>query len=258
MTRALHSAFWRALAFGVVLEAMLVPAVLFWPDFQKTLEQSSAAIEMLTASFSFARKAVELIAKEGVVPYVAMQHFFKGCNTLGAAAAILFAVGAVAGEAQRGTLEIVLARPLTRRRILLERWTSGAVAIAVPVFATTATLPWLLAQVGETLRLAPLMLCAVHQTLLLLAFYAVTFFLSSVGRHPVRIAFAMLCFCTLQFALYFVKQATDWSLYRIADVEVFQAIVRQGALDWRLCAPLLAVVVLALVGSLVAFARRVP
>lgn len=258
MTRAMRSAFWRAVAFGVVLEAMLVPAILFWPDFQKTLAQSSAAIEMLTASFSFARKAVDVIAREGVVPYVALQHFFKGCNTLGCAAAILFAVGAVAGESQRGTLEIVLARPLTRRRILLERWASGAVAVAVPVFATTATLPWLLAQVGETLPLGPLMLCAAHQTLLLLAVYAVTFFFSTVGRHPVRIAFAMLCFFTLQFALYFVKQATDWSLYRIADIERFSAIVRDGALDWRFAAPMIAVAVLALVGSLVAFERRVP
>jgi ABC-type transport system involved in multi-copper enzyme maturation permease subunit len=61
-----------------------------------------------------------------VFAYVTGQHFFKGCNTLGTAAAVLLAVGAVAGEAHRGTLEIWLARPLSRRRILSERWVQGA------------------------------------------------------------------------------------------------------------------------------------
>jgi len=33
-----------------------------------------------------------------VIGYISGQHFFKGCNTLGTAAAVLFAVGAVAGD----------------------------------------------------------------------------------------------------------------------------------------------------------------
>jgi ABC-type transport system involved in cytochrome c biogenesis ATPase subunit len=35
MGRAVRSIFWRAVGFFVVLEAMLVPAVLYWPDFIK-------------------------------------------------------------------------------------------------------------------------------------------------------------------------------------------------------------------------------
>ena len=57
----------------------------------------------------------------GVSAYVTAQHFFKGCNTLGAACAILFAFGAIAGEAHRGTLYLdeVADMPLsTQARIL--------------------------------------------------------------------------------------------------------------------------------------------
>jgi ABC-type transport system involved in multi-copper enzyme maturation permease subunit len=71
-----------------------------------------------------------------------LQHFFKGCNALGGMVAVIFAMNAVAAEAQRGTLEIWLARPLSRRRLLLERWAAGAIWLSLPVFRPL-TIPFL-------------------------------------------------------------------------------------------------------------------
>ena len=95
------------LGYFVILELMLVGAVLYWPNFEGNLE----SVRALSSPIPALRDIINDIEETGVFGYISGQHFFKGCNTLGTAAAVLFAVGAVAGEAHRGTLEILLARP---------------------------------------------------------------------------------------------------------------------------------------------------
>jgi ABC-2 type transport system permease protein len=253
MGRALRSTLVRALGFFLVLEAMLIPAVVWWPEFAKNVKQLRAM-----APLPVMRDLVDQLEQGGVFAYVTGQHFFKGCNTLGTAAAVLMAVGAVAGEAHRGTLEIWLARPLSRTRILTERFVAGALGVAVPVVATTLTIPFLLEYVGTRLDLAPLLLSAVHESLLLVAIYAIAFFLSTISRAPLGIAFGMLFFTIFQFAIYLVEKLTHWSIFRLADVERFLDIQKTGTFDLRVVSPLAAAVIAAYIASLIAFRRRTP
>jgi ABC-type transport system involved in multi-copper enzyme maturation permease subunit len=253
MNRELKSGLVRALGFGVVLEAMLAGAILFWPNFKGNIGALKAM-----APLQVMKDMVDALGQGGVVAYVNGQHFFKGCNTLGCAAAVLFAASAVAGEAQRGTLEIWLARPVSRRRMLAQRYGAGALAVALPVLATTLTIPWLLAFVDERARVVPLALCAVHETLFLLAIYSVTFFFSSIGHRPTFIALGMLFFSTFEFSIYMVQTATHWSIFRLADIETFGHIFSKESLDARTCSALGLISALALAASLYAFERRVP
>lgn len=241
------------LAYFVVLEALLVGAVLFWPDFEDNIDalRDMAPIEAL-------KGMLDQIGSAGVSAYVNGQHFFKGCNTVGSLAAVIFAMGAVAGEAHRGTLEIWLARPVSRRRLLVERYVGGALAVIVPVFLTTLTIPWLLAQVDAEMQFGPMILCAVQQSFLLLAIYSVTFFFSCLSSSPITIAFGMLLFTVLQFALYLIQVLTHWSIFRLTDIDVFASIGATHALDWTLCAPLIAVSAILLAASIAVFARRTP
>jgi hypothetical protein len=243
----------RSLGFLFVLEAMLVPAILFWPNFQGNIDalRSMAPLPML-------KDMIDALGKGGIAAYVLGQHFFKGCNSLGVAAAILFSMGAVAGEAQRGTLEIWLSRPLSRRRMLTEKWIGGALAISLPVFLSSATIPWLISFVDESMQLGPLMLCALHQSLFLVMLYSVTFLLSCIGRKPTVIAFVMLFFTTLEFALYLVKTATHTSLFRLVDVPTFLAIHGKHALAADKIAIMACVTLITYLASLWIFARRVP
>jgi ABC-type transport system involved in multi-copper enzyme maturation permease subunit len=251
--RALKSTAWRSLGYFVVLEAMLAVAVLFWPDFERGLPFFKSI-----TSLPLVKDMIGPIEAAGVQGYVIVQHFFKGCNTLGTAAAILFAMGAVAGEVQRGTLEIWLARPLSRRRILLERWIAGAVALSWPVFASSLSTPWLLARVGEHMALEPLVLASAHQTLFLLAIYSATFFFSAVGRNPTAIALGMLFFTTFEFSIYMVKTLSRTSIFRLTDVDAFMRVFETRALDPRLWPWLALFSLVALGASSWAFARRVP
>jgi ABC-type transport system involved in multi-copper enzyme maturation permease subunit len=241
------------LAYFVVLELMLVAAILFWPDFEDNVDslRDMAPVEAL-------RGMLDQIEVGGVAAYVNGQHFFKGCNALGSLAAVIFAMGAVAGEAQRGTLEIWLARPISRRRLLIERWLGGAAATIVPVFATTLTVPGLIERVDAEIAFGPLMLGATHESLLLLAIYSVTFLWSCLSSRPVVIAFAMLLFVVAEFATYMIMVVTHASLFRLSDIEVFARIGATHALDWRICFPLAATSAILLVASLAVFERRTP
>ncbi len=253
MARALTSILWRGVGFFVVLELMLAPAILYWPDFNKHVAKFRAM-----APLPVMRNIIDTLEAGGVFAYVTGQHFFKGCNTLGVAAAVLLSVGAVAGEAHRGTLEIWLARPVSRWRLLTERYVQGAAALCLPVFATTLTIPTLLAEVNERLPYGPLMWSAAHTSLLLMTFYSVGFFLSTLSRAPLSIAFVLLFFSILQFALYLVEKITHYSIFRLTDVERFLEIQKRGGLDPKLVVPM-ALVSLVLYGaSLWTFARRTP
>lgn len=240
-------------AYFLVLEAALWVAIYFWPDFEANL----GAFRLLT-QIKVIRGLISVL-KEGEYPgYVVMQHFFKDCNLLGTMAAVLFAVSSIAAEAHRGTLEILLARPHSRLRILMERYVAGAVALVVPVFLTTWTIPALSSEVEETIALAPLMLGAVHMSCMLLAVYSATFFCSTVGRHPIRIAATVLFLAVFEMSTYFVMQMTNWSVVRFVDPRHFVEIFTTGELDWTICGGLLGFSFVATLASWVAFSRRVP
>ncbi len=241
------------LAYFVVLEMLLVGAVLFWPEFEENLEtlRDMAPIAAL-------KGMLDQIGVGGVAAYVNGQHFFKGCNTVGTLAAVVLAMGAVAGEANRGTLEVWLSRPVSRRRLLTERWLGGAAATVVPVFLTTLTIPWLLGFVDAQMAWRVLLLGALHQSLVLLPIYSATFLWSCLASRPIPIAFGMLLFTVFQFSIYLIQDVTHWSYFRLSDLDVFARIGATHALDWKLCGPLLAVTAILFCISLWVFQKRTP
>lgn len=242
------------LGFFVVLEIMLVAAVYWWPTFEENLP----SIKAIAAPIKILSSLVDQVDQFGVSGYIVGQHFFKGCSALGTAAAVLFAANAIAGEAHRGTMEIWLARPVSRLRLMSERWLGGLMVVTVPVFATSATVPYLLSMFDKTMPMSDLMRCSVHMSAFLAAIYAVAFLWSSYGSEPMRISFVMLFASVMVFALYLVEGVTHYSLYRLVEIKVFMRIITEDAMNWTLLAPMLACTVVAYVLSARAFGQRVP
>lgn len=247
-----------SLAFFVILEAMLVAAIFYWDSFSEALEQGSAIVRILASAIPAAQDALTLVDEHGMYGYNVGQHFFKGCNTLGIAAAVFFSVGIVAGESHRGTLEIVLARPISRTRHLLERWLGGAVALVIPVFLTSLTIPWLSAQVGEEQELFPYVLCAVHQSLALLAVYSVSTLVSALTKNPIKIALAQLFFYTFHFAIYIIREINEYSLYKLVDMFDYVDIKTNGHLDGTVVWGFVATAAASLIAAVLAYRRRLP
>ena len=253
MERTLRSYLVPSLLYALLLEAMIAAAILYWPDFEDNIDAYGDILP-----FESVRKMVDSIADTGVSAYVNLQHFYKACNVLGTAAAVFFAVGAVAGEANRGTLELWLSRPVSRTRMLLERYIAGALAMILPIFLTSATIPWLLEQVGEEMSLSGLMLSSAHESLFLLVLYSLAFCLSTISSRPMPIALGLLFVTIFQFSIYLVMEWTHYSWFRLADLDDFQTILRTGELDLSICGPLAIANAVLLGLSLFLFHRRVP
>ncbi|MEM1448570.1 MAG: ABC transporter permease subunit [Planctomycetota bacterium] len=254
MVRGLRGYALYGFGFFLVLEIMLGAAIYWWPSFEENIE----SLKTFATPLPMLTEMLDQIDRGGVAAYVVGQHFFKGCSTLGTAAAVLFAAGAIAGEAHRGTMEMWLARPVSRARLLTERWVGGMIAIVLPVFATSATVPAMLVMFDKTMEWNDLWMCSFHMSAFLMVVYAATFLWSSYGSEPLRISFVMMFGAILVFALYLVESVTNYSLYRLVDIEVFMEIVLTDGLDWRMVAPML-ILTLVLYGlSLRAFRTRVP
>ncbi len=243
-----------ALAYFVILELLLAAAILYWPNFAANVP----ALRTLAAPIPIAGEILDRVEETGALAYILFHHFFKGCNTLGTAAAVLFAAPAVAGEVHRGTLELWLARPVSRARLLCERYLAGALALVVPIFLSSLTIPALAERVDELEPYSPYLLGSLHQSIFLLAIYSVTFLISALGSNPTKIALSLLFLTTFEFAIYVIKVVTHWSLFRLADIQVLIDLADARALDWGICGPLLGVSALSLALALFAFRRRTP
>ena len=68
----------------------------------------------------------------------------------------------------------------------------------------------------------------------------------------------MLFFSIFEFAIYLVKTLTDWSLFRLTDIQTLSAVVRRGSLEPAMWIPLLAGNLGAFAIGYRVFARRVP
>lgn len=238
----------------VLLEVMLTLAIIWWPAF----EENMAALKKLASPLPMLADQIDLIAMMRVPGYVVGQHFFKGCNVLGAAAAVLFGMGAIAGEAQRGTLEIWLARPVSRLRLYTERWLGGQAAIWLAILLSSLTIPALLSTIDESMRYDHLVLCSIHESLFIGALYSTVFMLSAYSSQPLKIAFVMLFLSIFQFAIYMVETVTQYSAFRLVDIEAFAWILKHTSLNWRICGPLLLVNLVTYAIGLRAFQRRTP
>lgn len=254
MIRGIKGYVLYGLGFFIVLELMLFAAIYYWPTFIENF----SAISKLASPIPMLRDLAGVVKDEGIPAYVIGQHYFKGCSALGTTACVLFAASAIAGEAHRGTMEIWLSRPISRTRLMTERWLGGLIAVVLPVFISSYTIPYQLEMVNETMQWDDITRCSIHMCVFLAPIYAFTFAWSALGSEPLRISFVMLFVSILTFALYLVESATDYSLFRIVDVRVFLEILKTKSFDWRMEGPLLAATGILYIVALKAFQRRTP
>jgi ABC-2 type transport system permease protein len=237
-----------------MLEGLLYAAIHWWPAFTENM----GALKALASPLPILADQIRLVDKLGAPAYVAGQHYFKACNILGSTAAVLFAANAIAGEAHRGTLEVWLARPVSRLRLYTERFVMGQLAIAIPVFLSSLTVPALLETVGTSMDYGDLWLCSMYQSVFLGTVFSVTFAFSALGEQPLKIAFILLFLCIAEFAIYMVKTITHSSIYRWADIQTFSAIIGRGSMPMDRVAIMVAIQGIAFIVGFTIFRRRNP
>jgi len=250
----LRNLLWITLGYLIIVELLLFAAIVYYPEFIKNI----APLVQMAKFLPVAGEMLTQVEKDGILAYVAAQHFFKGCTAFGSVAAVLYAVNSISTEAYRGTLEILLARPQSRLRILSERYAVGFLAYSLPILLTSLTAPALAQYIGEELSYKSMALLSAHEILFLLPVYSLAFLLSSVGSNPLRIAMGMLGAVLSAYALYMVKTVTHYSPLRLADVSIFVEIHKAGHLDAGLAAGFVALSLVFYLTAVRLFKRRIP
>lgn len=255
MPQLLRTTVLRAIGLFAILALHLGIVLHFYPAFKA----QSGALLVLAESLGEILARDARLASKSEWGYVASQQFFKFANTLGTGAAVLFGAGAIASDTQRGTLEILLARPVSRTRLYLERWVAGALCLVVPLLASSALVRPIaeLAGVELSTRTGDMLHAAAYQSVFLSMFYAVAFTWSVVAPRVITVILGLLFVTIGMYALYLVPDANAWSIYQWTDVSTYVALPEGGLrlFDWLRPAAITLVTTLC---GWVLFRRRLP
>lgn len=224
------------IAYTIILELLLVPAILLWPSLQGETRVLSRLLPMETFRRMFedmSSTAMQGEVSAAYTAYMAVQLFFKGVNIVGIAAAVLLGTGLIARERENNTLEFLLSRPVSRSAILWGKFWPTAIAIVVPIFLTSlSALPLSrLPSVDEHLRPVGILQSCVHSSAFVLFFLAFTTMCSVRLRSQVHVAFVVGGFVVVQVGVYFVQILRSASIFRMSDYEVYGPIMA-GNVRW--------------------------
>ncbi len=216
------------LAYFVILEALLIVTLLYWPQLRSALERGAGGF-MQAIPIEFARRIIRGMAARdpdlAFRAYVAAEQFFRSINVVGIAAAVLFGTGAIARERENRTLEFLLSRPIRRRAVLDRKLAVLLPALVVPIFASSLSIPPIARALGHTLPLGPLLLASWHGALFVSVFLLATVYCSTLFRTQVHVAFAIGGFVIFEVGIYFVKGIRSISVFRLSDYDIYMPIL---------------------------------
>ena len=223
-----------ALIYLLILELMLIPAILLWPELYPDLQRSN----LLSSLPGFLRRMADAMrvddAGAAFRGYMAVQMFFKGINVAGISCAVLLGTGMIARERENQSLEFLLARPLSRTRILWSKFWVTAAAVLVPIFVSSWSAIPLADYIGESLPFAEVTMGAFHSASFVLAFLALTCLLSVICNGQMQVAFVVGAVVIVQLSLFFIQSIRRVSAFRLSDFDVYGPILAGNVDFWPL------------------------
>jgi ABC-2 type transport system permease protein len=120
--KALRDERWQVVGFGLALAVMSSTAVFLWPSVRDTLQNFTlpAAVQaFLGTDLSIATAAGYLSAR-----------YFGWVDILLIVYAVIQGTGAIAGEESAGTMDLLLAQPIRRRDVVLQKVAAVAIGSA--------------------------------------------------------------------------------------------------------------------------------
>jgi ABC-2 type transport system permease protein len=129
---------WQIVGFGLALGLMAALVVFLWPSYKDDF----ALIELPPAVRAFIGNDLSIATAAGFIN----AQFFTWTPLLLIVYAITQGTGAIAGEETNGTMDLLLAQPITRTEIVLAKTAvavTGSAIIAMMAFAGFAlSIPW--------------------------------------------------------------------------------------------------------------------
>jgi len=197
----------KLVAFFVFMGAVAVVQTVFWPKIRVMLP---SILEVVPQKFKFLIGGMQ---QEGFVYFTITQQMMKNIGMFGSALAVILGASAVAKEVEAGTIELLLAQPISRKRVLLEKYLFNLGVLFIPVvISTLLTYPAALI-IGESISLAGLLIAGLYGFCIVAVVYSFTFFLGVMIDAQMQVLVAGLGFCLVMFILTVFKSTNFLSLY---------------------------------------------
>ncbi len=224
--KMLHDERGKLLIFVFFMSLVSVIQVAFWPTFREMLPRISEFFP------DFMQWMVGGITEEGFIFYVITQQLIKNIGISGSALAVLLGASAIAKEREAGTLELLLAQPISRTRVLAEKFVFNAAVLAVPILVSTM-LVWPAAiAVGDEIDPTALLVSAVYCYTIFVAIFAFTFAVGVVVDEQMRVISYGLGACLLMMILIIYEETKPYSIYGYLDVEILRPVFAAGRIPY--------------------------
>jgi ABC-2 type transport system permease protein len=249
--RTIRDELWKSALCFLLLTLLIVLGIWYYPGIKNKGDLLMGLVPKIFSGL------VKDFLTGGYDGYIAGQQFFKNVNTICSIFAVLFAVSAIARESERGTLELLLSRPISRTRILLTKFFIAAIGLALPIFLSSVLIiPLSNILIGEHVSLKPLLLSSLHITLFIWLILAASFLLSTIFNDQLKVAGVALSIYVLMILLLVFEQTAHLSIYYYSHIRVYRDIFTGNSYPLLYSALMLAGTILFLGAALFVFRRK--
>lgn len=245
---------WKIAAYTAILVVNLVFTALAFPTFET---HYTLVVNLVPDFLGVVKKALLSAGHDRLAVFLGINHFFKGANVVGSAAAIVLALGTVVREVETGTIVLLLSRPVSRRRLLASWAAVHLLGLVAPLVVLSAFVPELVhTLVGREAARGPMLLGALHASAFVFAAYAISLVFAVTLSEQIHVATAAGSLFVLSFLLYFVDATRPYTLFRLSSMDVYLDLARGGAFAWPEFFGCLALGVASLIAAAFLFERR--
>ena len=142
-----------------------------------------------------------------------------------------------ARERETQTLEFLLARPVSRLRVLVEKSWPTALAVVIPIFLVNWSALFWSRQIGLELPFEAITLASFHAASFVLMFLAFTTWMSVLCRTQAHVAFWVGGITIVQLGIYMTQRLRPFSLFRLSDFECYGPILAGNTPLWQMLDP---------------------
>ncbi|HEX6810181.1 MAG TPA: ABC transporter permease subunit [Planctomycetota bacterium] len=228
-----------ALVYLLILELLAIPVILLWPDLYGELQKTTF---LRSLPLDFARRIGTGISdRNEEVAYrnwISVMLYFRSVNLAGIAASVLLGTALFAREREAQTFEFLLARPVSRGRILFEKCWPTVLCVAVPIFLANWSAIFWSRQIDLELPFGELTLASVHAAAFVLCFLGFTTWVSVLSRVQAHVAFWVGGFTIVQIGMYLTQRFRHYSVFRLSDFDWYGPILSGNRAAWEMFDPI--------------------
>lgn len=217
----------KIISFTLLMVAISVAQVLLWPTFTKMIP---ALKEMVPSAFSW---IVDGFVDDGFVYFLITQQMIKNVGMFGGFLAILLGASAISKELENGTMVHLLAQPISRTRVILEKYIFNALALSFPVIFSTVLVSPIAPMINENLDLLYMFYSGVFSYLIVLNIFSLVFLAGIFLDEQIKTISIGLGFTITMMILSIFKETSFLSVYGWMDPKILKPLIKAGIFPWN-------------------------